>query len=77
MKPRRGNVWVLSEKGLANAFVKEMYERYNMKELVPAKWVLAGYVIEVAIKELEEENTHECNELRSTDAEQEMESEET
>lgn len=77
MRPRRGNVWVLSEKGLANIFVSEMYQRYDMKELVPAKWVLAGYVIEVAKEELEKENAeNECNNIRDTEGEQRVDSEE-
>ena len=56
MRPRRGNIWKLTEKGEANNFVKEMFARYEMEHnIVPAKWILAGYVIEVEdIKENKE-----------------------
>lgn len=47
MRPRRGYIWILTEKGLNNSFVKELFERYNMKYIAPAKWILNGYVIEV------------------------------
>ena len=77
MRPRRGNIWALTEKGMNNAFVKELFERYDMKYIVPAKWILAGYVVEIPEEELQEENTeNECNDVRNTDAEQRVDSEE-
>ena len=54
MRPRKGNIWVLSAKGLQNEFVRTMYVQYDMKNLVPAKWVLAGYVVEIPEDEVEQ-----------------------
>ena len=54
VRPRKGNIWVLSAKGLQNEFVRTMYVQYDMKNLVPAKWVLAGYVVEIPEDEVEQ-----------------------
>lgn len=76
MRPRRGNIWVLTEKGIDNIFVNEMYHRRDMKYLVPAKWILAGYVVEVPENEEQEGKEDECNDVRDADAEQRVDSEE-
>lgn len=47
LEPEEGNVWVLSAKGLKNEFIRTMFNRYDMFKMVPAKWILSGYVEQV------------------------------
>lgn len=47
LQPDKGNIWVLSAKGLKNEFVRTMFNRYNMTKMVPGKWILSGYVEQI------------------------------
>lgn len=51
LEPDKGYIWVLSKKGLENEFVRTMFSRYDMQGIVPGKWILNGYVVQIKEEE--------------------------